>query len=49
MIPFVRDMDPQYGEVVQVAPLIRRVVARNPGPFTFLGTGTYGTIVSSLF
>jgi glyoxylase-like metal-dependent hydrolase (beta-lactamase superfamily II) len=41
MIPFVRDMDPQYGEVVQVAPLIRRVVARNPGPFTFLGTGTY--------
>ena len=21
--------------------LIRRVIARNPGPFTFLGTGTY--------
>src|SRR5690242_16052560 len=24
-----------------VSPLVRRIVARNPGPFTFLGTGTY--------
>jgi glyoxylase-like metal-dependent hydrolase (beta-lactamase superfamily II) len=30
-----------YGEVQQVSPLIRRVVANNPGPFTYLGTGVY--------
>lgn len=30
-----------YGVVDQVSPLIRRVVAQNPGPFTFRGTGTY--------
>lgn len=31
----------EYGVVQQVSPLIRRIVARNPGPFTFHGTGTY--------
>jgi glyoxylase-like metal-dependent hydrolase (beta-lactamase superfamily II) len=41
VIPFVREIDPRYGEAAQVSPLIRRVVARNPGPFTFTGTGTY--------
>lgn len=41
MIPFVRDFDFQYGQSAQVSPLIRRVVARNPGPFTFTGTGVY--------
>jgi glyoxylase-like metal-dependent hydrolase (beta-lactamase superfamily II) len=41
MIPFVRDMDFEYGTVQAVSPLIRRVVAENPGPFTYLGTGTY--------
>ncbi len=41
MIPFVRDMDFEYGRADRVSPLIRRVVARNPGPFTYLGTGTY--------
>ncbi len=41
MIPFVRDLQFQYGVVDQVSPLIRRVVAENPGPFTYLGTGTY--------
>ena len=30
-----------YGQVEQVSPLIRRIVAPNPGPFTFKGTGTY--------
>ena len=30
-----------YGKVEQVSPLIRRIVAPNPGPFTFKGTGTY--------
>lgn len=41
MIPFVRQIDFDYGRPDQVSPLIRRVVARNPGPFTFTGTGTY--------
>lgn len=41
MIPFVRDITFDYGAVDQVSPLIRRVIARNPGPFTFTGTGTY--------
>ncbi|MBS0333683.1 MAG: MBL fold metallo-hydrolase [Proteobacteria bacterium] len=41
MIPYVRDMDFEYGACQQVSPLIRRVVADNPGPFTFHGTGTY--------
>jgi len=40
-IPFVRDMEFAYGEAQQVSPLIRRVVADNPGPFTFRGTGVY--------
>ena len=41
MIPFVRDIEFVYGACDQVSPLIRRVVANNPGPFTFKGTGTY--------
>jgi glyoxylase-like metal-dependent hydrolase (beta-lactamase superfamily II) len=41
MIPYVRDMAFEYGASEQVSPLIRRVVANNPGPFTFRGTGTY--------
>ncbi len=40
-IPFVREIEFEYGAVDQVSPLIRRVVARNPGPFTYTGTGTY--------
>ncbi len=41
MIPFVREFDFEYGRRDQVSPLIQRVVANNPGPFTFTGTGTY--------
>jgi glyoxylase-like metal-dependent hydrolase (beta-lactamase superfamily II) len=41
MIPYVRDLEFQYGRPDQVSPLIRRVIANNPGPFTYLGTGTY--------
>ncbi len=41
MIPYVRDIAFEYGACDQVSPLIRRVVANNPGPFTFKGTGTY--------
>lgn len=41
MIPFVRQFDFVYGRRDQVSPLVQRVVAENPGPFTFTGTGTY--------
>ena len=41
MIPYVREIEFDYGACDQVSPLIRRVVANNPGPFTFKGTGTY--------
>ncbi|MDB5418035.1 MAG: metallo-beta-lactamase family protein [Phenylobacterium sp.] len=40
-IPYVRQLDFEYGRTDQVSPLIRRVIANNPGPFTFTGTGTY--------
>ncbi len=40
-IPFVRDVQFKYGEAAQVSPRIRRVIAENPGPFTYLGTGVY--------
>ena len=40
-IPYVTELDARYGESVPVSPLIRRVTANNPGPFTYLGTGTY--------
>ncbi len=41
MIPFVRDIEAVHGRVDAVSPLIRRVIAANPGPFTYTGTGTY--------
>jgi glyoxylase-like metal-dependent hydrolase (beta-lactamase superfamily II) len=41
MIPFVRDITFEYGACDRLSPLLRRVVANNPGPFTFKGTGTY--------
>lgn len=41
MIPHVRQFDFAYGRRDQVSPLIQRVIADNPGPFTFTGTGTY--------
>jgi glyoxylase-like metal-dependent hydrolase (beta-lactamase superfamily II) len=40
-IPFRRDLQVEYGVVDRLTPLIRRVVAKNPSPFTFKGTGTY--------
>jgi glyoxylase-like metal-dependent hydrolase (beta-lactamase superfamily II) len=35
------DFTCSYGTLESVTPLVRRIVARNPGPFTFRGTGTY--------
>ena len=40
-IPFKRELDFAYGEVAELAPGIRRVIARNPSAFTLYGTGTY--------
>jgi glyoxylase-like metal-dependent hydrolase (beta-lactamase superfamily II) len=40
-IPFNRDFDVPPGRVVDVAPHVRRIVAPNPGPFTFTGTCSY--------
>lgn len=40
-IPFTREMDFEYGRADVVSPLVRRLVADNPGPFTYLGTGVY--------
>ena len=38
---FNRAFDFRYGVVERLTPLVRRVVARNPGPFTFHGTATF--------
>jgi glyoxylase-like metal-dependent hydrolase (beta-lactamase superfamily II) len=40
-IPFVRDFSFEYGVASPVSPLVTRVIANNPGPFTFTGTGVY--------
>jgi glyoxylase-like metal-dependent hydrolase (beta-lactamase superfamily II) len=40
-IPFDRSLDVPYGENIRVSPRITRVLAENPGPFTFKGTGVY--------
>ena len=40
-IPFRREFSFEYGRLEPVAPMIRRIVARNPSAFTFRGTGTY--------
>lgn len=40
-IPFDRSFDAPVGMDQQVSPLIHRVLAPNPGPFTFKGTGVY--------
>lgn len=41
MIPFVRQNEVEYGRAERLSPLVRRVVAANPGPFTYTGTGTF--------
>jgi glyoxylase-like metal-dependent hydrolase (beta-lactamase superfamily II) len=38
---FNQEFIARYGEAEELSPLIRRVLARNPGPFTFKGTGTF--------
>lgn len=40
-IPFVKNIDFTHGVADLVAPGVRRVIANNPGPFTYTGSGTY--------
>lgn len=40
-IPFVKEFEFEYGTPTQLSPLIQRVIANNPGPFTYTGTGVY--------
>lgn len=40
-IEFKTDMAFTYGEPTEMAPGVARLVANNPGPFTFKGTNTY--------
>ena len=40
-IPFIFEFDFEYRKAQTLTPLIRRVIADNPSPFTFKGTGTY--------
>ena len=40
-VPFLREEAVEYGSVKNSSPMIRRVVAANPGAFTYHGTGTY--------
>jgi glyoxylase-like metal-dependent hydrolase (beta-lactamase superfamily II) len=40
-LPFRREMEFTYDEADRVSPLVRRVVARNPTPFTLYGTNSY--------
>jgi glyoxylase-like metal-dependent hydrolase (beta-lactamase superfamily II) len=40
-LAFNRSIDVHYGVAEEVAPGVRRVVANNPSPYTFLGTNTY--------
>src|SRR6188474_3144214 len=40
-LAFNRSVDVDYGVPQEVAPGIRRIVANNPGPYTFLGTNSY--------
>ena len=40
-IPFIRGFEFEYGRCDQLSARISRVVANNPGPFTYTGTGVY--------
>lgn len=38
---FNKDFQVEPGQVQTIAPFVRRIVANNPSPFTFTGTGTF--------
>src|SRR3954468_2542236 len=41
VIPLVKDLHFEYGVLEHVSPNVRRLIAHNPSPFTYAGTGTY--------
>jgi len=40
-LPFRKEINFEYGVASDLAPGVRRIVANNPGPFTYKGTNTY--------
>jgi glyoxylase-like metal-dependent hydrolase (beta-lactamase superfamily II) len=40
-LPLLREEPVAHERLERVSPLVRRIVAGNPGPFTYHGTGTY--------
>lgn len=40
-IAYTHEPAVEYGALIEVAPNVRRIVARNASPFTYHGTGTY--------
>jgi glyoxylase-like metal-dependent hydrolase (beta-lactamase superfamily II) len=40
-LPFRKEINFDYGVASELAPGVRRIVANNPGPFTYKGTNTY--------
>jgi len=40
-IPYRKDLEFEYRRCDRLSPLIRRVIAENPSPFSYHGTGTY--------
>jgi len=38
---FDRSLNAPYGEAIRLSPLVTRLLANNPGPYTFRGTGVY--------
>src|ERR1700759_1779522 len=41
MLKFNRELNVSHGVRTQLSPLVSHVLAPNPGPFTFRGTGVY--------
>ncbi len=41
VIPYVKDLQFEYGVLEELSPNVRRLIAHNPSPFTYAGTGTY--------
>jgi len=41
VLEFDKGLNAPYGALVRLSPLVSRVLAPNPGPFTFKGTGVY--------
>ena len=41
MLKFNRELNVSHGVKTRLSPLVSHVLAPNPGPFTFKGTGVY--------